>query len=87
MRLKHQKCNIAFLQETVLKHDIERSIRSEWSGGCFFDHGTKHSKGVAILIRSGLPIDIINVHCKGDGRAIIIEISCNYKTYFCVNVT
>ena len=84
--LKHQKCDIALLQETFLKRDNENSINREWSGHCFFDHGTNHSKGVAILIRSGLPIDIINVHLKGDGRAIIVEFSCNLKTYFCVNV-
>ena len=84
--LHQQKCDIAFLQETFLTRDLENTIKSEWSGTCIFDHGTNHSRGVTIFIRNGLPIDVIETHPKGDGRAVIVTFVCNEKTYFCVNV-
>ena len=52
----------------------------------FFYHGANHSRGVTTFIKNGLPIDVIETHPKGDGRAVIVTFVCNEKTYFCVNV-
>ena len=48
--LKDQKANIYFLQETYSERADENIWRKEWGGELFFSHGTKHSKGVCILI-------------------------------------
>ena len=84
--LKNQKCDIAFLQETFWLENIEQSVKMDWKGQCFFDHGTNHSKGVAILVREGLSLNLLSAHCKRDGRAIIIRFSCHSKSYFCINI-
>ena len=39
-----------FLQETYSESNDENVWRKEWGGELFFSHGTKHSKGVCILI-------------------------------------
>ena len=84
--LKRQKCDIALLQETFLSRELENVISNEWRGLGIYDHGTRHSRGVAILIRKDLPITIINIHVKGDGRAIAIRFTSHDFNYFCLNV-
>ena len=64
----NQKADIIFLQETFWTKEIESVVKSEWKGSCYFDHGSNHSKGVAILINSHVSVDIISVTAKGDGR-------------------
>ena len=49
--LKQQKSDIILLQETYWSTDLEMIIRNEWKGLCLFNHGTNHSKGVAMLIK------------------------------------
>ena len=48
--LKDQKSKLYFLQETYSEVNDEIIWRNEWGGKIFFSHGTKHSKGVCILI-------------------------------------
>ena len=84
--LNRQKCDIAFLQETFLTKDIEQTVSHEWKGFCVFDHGTNHSKGVAILMRKDLPININDTYFKCDGRSIALRLSVNDIVYLCLNV-
>ena len=84
--LKRQKCDIAFLQETFLSCDIEHIVSSEWKGFSIFEHGTNHSKGVAILVRKDLQINVIDTYFKGDGRSIALRFSCQNLFYLCLNV-
>ena len=41
--------SIAFLQETYSSKAQENIWSAEWGGKIYFIHGSKHSKGVAIL--------------------------------------
>ena len=86
MWLKRQMCDIAFLQETFLSKDIENTISNEWTGFCIYDHGTNHSKGVAILVRKDFPITIIDKYFKGDGRSVALRFSFNDHVYLGLNV-
>ena len=56
--LKDHSPKIIFLQETYSEPSDEMIWKSEWGGEMFFSHGTKHSKGVCILIhpRSGVKL-------------------------------
>ena len=84
--LHRQKCDIAFLQETFLSRNLENIVSKEWKGLCLFDHGTNHSKGVAILIKERLPITVIDTYFKGDGRSIALRFSYQDRMYLCLNV-
>ena len=86
MWLNRQKCDIAFLQETFLSQNIENIVSNEWKGFCMYDHGTNHSKGVAILVRKDFPITIIDKYFKGDGRSVALRFSFNDHVYLGLNV-
>ena len=40
-----------FIQETYSSEENEKQWTNEWGGHITFSHGTKHSKGSAILIK------------------------------------
>ena len=79
----NQKADIILLQETFWTRNTERIIKSEWKGDCYFDNGTNHSKGVAILINSHVSVDKISVIAKGDGRALALKF-CIENDYYCI---
>ena len=53
-----QKCDVFFLQKTYSSLEEETKWLQKWVGNCYFAHGTKHSKGVTILLRKGLDMAI-----------------------------
>jgi len=71
--VKSKNTDICFLQETYSSKDIEHIWRNQWGGQVFFAHGTKHSKGVIILIRPGFNIDMDKTVCDSIGRYILIH--------------
>ena len=84
--LCNQKVDIVLLQETFWTKDLEPVIRAEWKDLCYFDHGTNHSKGVAILINSNVLTDVKDVTAKGDGRALFLKVRAGECLYCIVNV-
>ena len=82
--LRQQKSDVIFLQETFLSKDLEKTIYAEWNGPCYFNHGSHHSRGVAILIRKNLNLNVHNVYHKYDGRIIGIRISIEENNYLCI---
>ena len=84
--LNRQKCDIAFLQETFLTKDMEQLVSRDWKGFCIFDHGTNHSRGVAIIIRKDLSVNICDKYFKCDGRGIALRLSFCGTVYLCLNV-
>lgn len=67
-RIKKQKVDIAFLQETYSSQEIENQFKLQWRGKMLFAHGTSHSKGVLILFNENLQIDIKHVLGDSEGR-------------------
>ena len=53
-RLNERRYDIIFLQETYSIVDVEDIWRTQWRGKLFFAHGSNHSCGVMILVRSDL---------------------------------
>ena len=84
--LIQQKSDIVFLQETYWSSDLEPIIRNEWKGQCFFNHGTNHSKGVAILIKENTYIEKLSSHSKRDGRILNLSFTCQGESFQCINV-
>lgn len=56
--IKKNKVDVCFLQETYSSDNCENKWSMEWEGEMLFSHGTSHSRGVLILFRKGLDLDI-----------------------------
>ena len=71
--LKDQKSKLYFLQETYSEVNDEIIWRNEWGGKIFFSHGTKHSKGVCILINPLVQERIDYSFSDKSGRIVLIN--------------
>lgn len=85
-RLKHHKCDICFLQETYSSKEDEQRWRQEWGGTALFTHGSKHSKGVAILFRKSLDVCILKERKDTQGRFVIVKAIVNDEAFNLINV-
>ena len=66
--LSEWRYDIIFLQETYSTVDVEDIWRAQWRGKLFFAHGSNHSCGVMILVRSDLDFNPRTISCD-DVRA------------------
>ena len=70
--LKNQKANVYLLQETFSNSKDEKIWAAEWGGQIFYSHGSNHSKGVCVLIKSNSPLHVEIVELDVNGRFIIL---------------
>lgn len=84
--LKHGgKSGISFLQETHSSDDIEHKWKQRFKGEIIFSHGSKHSKGVAILLGDKVEYKIILVKKDEEGRLIIIHCEIQGRQFMLIN--
>ena len=55
-QLHNRRASVIFLQETYSSPDQEKIWSNEWGSKIYFSHGSKHSKGVAILFNPKLHV-------------------------------
>ena len=72
-----KRFDIIFLQETYSDPSLEDVWRAEWGGEILFAHGFKHSKGVMILFKPSLKVDILEITVDKNGRFIVANININ----------
>ena len=84
--LKDQNANIYFLQETYSEPGDENIWRKEWGGELFFSHGTKHSKGVCILINPTMQLQVECPYSNNSGRIVLNTISLNGQKVTLCNI-
>ena len=84
--LKDQNANIYFLQETYSEPGDENIWKKEWGGELFFSHGTKHSKGVCILINPIMQLQVEYQYSNNSGRIVLITISLNGQKVTLCNI-
>ena len=84
--LKDQKANIYFSQETYSERADENIWRKEWGGELFFSHGTKHSKGVCILINPFVQPKVDYSYANDSGRIVLITITFNGQKLSLCNI-
>ena len=77
--LKDQNTTIYFLQETFSEPSDENIWNKEWGGELLFSHGTKHSKGVCILINPTAQLQVDYLYSNNSGRIVLITTSLNGK--------
>ena len=86
-RLFHnQKCDAIFLQETYSTSQTIQSWENELGGKIYANHGTNHSKGVAILFNPKLNFALESIQRDQNGRVIILSIVLDGNKFVLANV-
>ena len=80
--VNERKYDIVFLQETYCTADVEDTWKTQWQGKLFFSHGTNHSCGVMLLVRSDLDFKLKSVEVDNEGRYIIMEADVQSSNFF-----
>ena len=71
--IERQKADIVLLQETYSSKENEKMWRNEWGGKVFYSHGTKHSRGLAVLINNKLVGEITEEITDQSGRILMLK--------------
>ena len=84
--LHQQKAHFYLLQETYSDRKTMSTWELEWGGKIICNHGTKHSKGVMILINPKYDVEIVKVEKDNNGRFIILDIKINATHLILINI-
>jgi exonuclease III len=84
--LRSHMCDIALLQEIYSSEEIENQWAQEWGGKGYFLHGSKHSKGLAILVRRNLDVDILNIEKDKCNRILYLKLKIDENVIHLFNV-
>ena len=80
------KADVVLIQESHVSEEDEHIFKSEWGGKIVFDNGDKQSKGVMIMFRHGLQVEIKKTTCSMQGRYIILDCKIGGKAIMLVNI-
>ena len=84
--LKKNQCDVAFLQETYSSIEDETRWLQEWEGTGYMVHGTNHSRGVAILFRKQLEVEILSSKFDFKSRFILLKTKINDEHFNLINI-
>ena len=84
-QLHHKNASIIFLQETYSTNNLEKVWSNEWGSKIYFCHGSKHSKGVAILFNPKLRVEIEQIQSQ-DSRLLILRVQVDDLKLVCANI-
>ena len=71
--LKKKTCDIFILLDTRICPKIENMVKAEWGGQAFFSSYSSQARGVAILIKKGFPIDILDKKSDHNGNLLSLK--------------
>jgi len=83
---RSKQFDVMLLQETFSSESDENLWKSEWGGQAFWSHGTKHSCGVAILVKKGFDLEPLECTRDPDGRYIVLKAVVQGETLYIVNL-
>ena len=72
--VKSKQFDIMFLQETYSAEADERAWQTDWGGNVYWSHGSKHSRGVCILVKEGFDLEVTDMIADINGRYIIMKV-------------
>ena len=58
----------------------------EWGGDIFYSHGSKHSRGVMILIRPALKVENTSISGDNNGRVLIVNLTIQDEEFCLANI-
>ena len=84
--VKSKQFDIMFLQETYSAEADERAWQTDWGGNVYWSHGSKHSRGVCILVKAGFDLEVKNMITDVNGRYIIMKVIIQGEYINLINV-
>ena len=84
MRGRNQ--DIIFMQETHSTKRDEEVWEREWGGKIVFSHGERNARGVMILIKKNLELDILDVDKDDSGRVLYVVVKLGSAHMLLVNI-
>lgn len=84
--LRKTKADLFLIQETHSTPDSAKRWELEWGSKAFFCHGTKSSRGVAILVSRTLPFQLIKRISDEDGRLLCLDLEIEEVVYTLASV-
>ena len=78
---------IILLQETHFVEENEAKYDIGWKGKTFHSYSnSKFSRGVSILFKENLDIEVNNIKRSEDGKKIVLNITFNGNTFSIINI-
>ena len=84
--LNKQKADIIFLQETYSTKEVEVIWKTQFKGKIFYSHGNNHSRGVMILVRNDLDLNLISSEIDFEGRYILLNATVQGSDFLLANI-
>jgi len=84
--LNERKYDIIFLQETYCTVEVEDIWSTQWQGKLFSSHGTNHSCGVMVLVRSDLDFNLKSFEADTQGCYVVMEADVQGSNFLFLNV-
>ena len=79
--------DIILIQKTHFIEKNEHIYNSRWHGKIIHSFtDSQYSRGVSILFRKQLPIEILNIHRSRDGRRLLVNIRYEENVFTLVNI-
>ena len=77
--LKRKDADIFILTDTRLNPVVENAVKAEWGGPAYFSSFNSQSRGVAILLKKNLPINVVNISKDVNGNLLCILLNFDEK--------
>ena len=85
--LIQQQCDIIFIQEMHCTATNVENLKKLWHGqSCYGVSDSPYSKGVAILFKPKLKVNITDEKSMNNGRTLMVNIEHNNTKYTLVNI-
>ena len=85
--LEDYKSDITLLQETFLTSKLIDTVKKEWDGTIINNlSNSTHSRGIAILFKKDLDIDIKNTISDKEGRRLLVNVTIQNQDYTIVTM-
>ena len=73
-KIRDMNADIVCVQETHSDAKCERVWQHEWGGKILFAHGTTNARGVAIMFRPKVTIDMLSYEAHPFGRFLVVKL-------------
>lgn len=84
--VKKNRIDVCFLQETYCTTNVENIWKNQWGGKLLSSFGTNHARGVTIIFKPGLDVDIINTQKDEIGRMLLLEVKIQGTIFKLINI-
>ena len=84
--LKQQDISICCLQDVHFKAEMHQLYQDEWGFKCEICSYSSEKRGVAVLFKKGLDVDIKDIKGDEQGNLLILEVNVNDNPLMLINL-